>query len=96
MSKEFEESFNKIYADIKQQESNLWQPINYCSVKIPTKPLVDAVETIVTNSSSQAVLPAEEFANILGKGVARTGKGWKTFEVTPDNKKKLAKTGVIT
>jgi len=93
MSKEFEESFNKIYADIKQQESNLWQPIND-SVKIPTKPLVDAVETIVANSSSQAVLPAEEFANILGKGVARTGKGWKTFEVTPDNKKRLAKAGV--
>jgi len=93
MSKEFEESFNKIYADIKQQENNLWQPIND-SVKIPTKPLVDAVETIVANSSSQAVLPAEEFANILGKGVARTGKGWKTFEVTPDNKKKLAKEGL--
>jgi len=93
MSKEFEESFNKIYADIKQQESNLWQPIND-SVKIPTKPLVDAVETIVANSSSQAVLPAEEFSNILGKGVARTGKGWKTFEVTPDNKKRLAKAGV--
>jgi len=93
MSKEFEESFNKIYADVKQQENNLWQPIND-SVKIPTKPLVDAVETIVANSSSQAVLPAEEFANILGKGVARTGKGWKTFEVTPDNKKRLAKTGV--
>ena len=93
MSKEFEESFNKIYADVKQQENNLWQPIND-SVKIPTKPLVDAVETIVANSSSQAVLPAEEFANILGKGVARTGKGWKTFEVTPDNKKRLAKAGV--
>ena len=93
MSKEFEESFNKIYADVKQQENNLWQPIND-SVKIPTKPLVDAVETIVANSSSQAVLPAEEFANILGKGVARTGKGWKTFEVTPDNKKRLAEAGV--
>lgn len=77
MSKEFARVYKELTDDIYQQENNLWEPVVNSGYRMDTVPFKESIEAIVLSSNSQVKLPVKEFAEYLGMGIMRTGKGYK-------------------
>ena len=82
MSKEFSRIYKEMTDDIYQQENNLWEPVVNSGYQMETAAFKQAIEDIVVNSNSQVKLPVKEFAEYLGMGIMRTGKGFKVVPMS--------------
>lgn len=82
MSKEFSRVYKEMTDDIYQQENNLWEPVVNSGYQMETAAFKQSIEDIVVNSNSQVKLPVKEFAEYLGMGIMRTGKGYQVVPMS--------------
>lgn len=89
MSKEFSRVYDELVTDIKTQENNLWEPIVNSGYQLETAGFQEAIKEIILNANSQTVLPVKEFAEYIGMGILRTGKGYKLVPLNMQGDKSL-------
>lgn len=95
MSKEFSRVYDEMVVDIKAQENNYWEPIVNSGYQLETAGFQEAIKQIILNANSQTKLPMKEFAEYIGMGIQRTGKGFKLVPLNMQGDKSLKNAEVV-